>query len=127
MKVTRLLLVIAILQGLTLVTLWKGDGGIASPAHAAALPEPGADRKEMVSKIYHIFADPKNREELPQAPAGDIVALVGLRDSITGDTLCDAQQPKFSPIKNWMFPLRYSARLKRGLLECGAPGSSVEG
>src|SRR5438477_3830380 len=54
---------------------------------------PGRDRKEMVSKIYHIFADPKNREELPQAPPGDIVALVGLRDSITGDTLCDAQQP----------------------------------
>src|SRR5438445_4978146 len=54
---------------------------------------PGKDRKEMVSKIYHIFADPKNREELPQAPPGDIVALVGLRDSITGDTLCDAQQP----------------------------------
>jgi elongation factor G len=54
---------------------------------------PGKDRKEMVSKIYHIFADPKNREELPLAPAGDIVALVGLRDSITGDTLCDAQSP----------------------------------
>jgi elongation factor G len=54
---------------------------------------PGKDRKEMVSKIYHIFADPKNREELPQAPAGDIVALVGLRDSITGDTLCDAANP----------------------------------
>src|SRR5229473_4749783 len=54
---------------------------------------PGKDRKEMVSKIYHIFADPKNREELPHAPPGDIVALVGLRDSITGDTLCDAQSP----------------------------------
>jgi elongation factor G len=54
---------------------------------------PGKDQKEMVSKIYHIFADPKNREELPQAPAGDIVALVGLRHSITGDTLCDAQHP----------------------------------
>jgi elongation factor G len=54
---------------------------------------PGKDRKEMVSKIFHIFADPKNREELPQAPAGDIVALVGLRDSITGDTLCDTSNP----------------------------------
>jgi len=50
MKATRLLLVIAILQGLTLVTLWKGDGGISTPAHAA-VPEPGADRKEMVNEL----------------------------------------------------------------------------
>jgi elongation factor G len=54
---------------------------------------PGKDRKEMVSKIYHIFADPTHREELPEAYAGDIVALIGLKDSVTGDTLCDAHHP----------------------------------
>jgi elongation factor G len=54
---------------------------------------PGRDRKENVSKIYHIFADPSHREELSQAGAGDIVALIGLKESITGDTLCDAQHP----------------------------------
>ena len=54
---------------------------------------PGKDRKEMVSKIYHIFADPTHREELKEAYAGDIVALIGLKDSVTGDTLCDAQHP----------------------------------
>jgi elongation factor G len=32
-------------------------------------------------------------EDVEEAPAGDIVALVGLKDSITGDTLCDAQHP----------------------------------
>jgi elongation factor G len=54
---------------------------------------PGRDRKEMVTKIYHIFADPTHREELKEAYAGDIVALIGLKDSITGDTLCDTQHP----------------------------------
>jgi elongation factor G len=54
---------------------------------------PGRDRKEMVTKIYHIFADPAHREELKEAYAGDIVALIGLKDSVTGDTLCDPQHP----------------------------------
>jgi elongation factor G len=55
---------------------------------------PGKDAKELVSKIYHIHADPKrNLEEVDEAVAGDIVALVSLRDSITGDTLCDSQHP----------------------------------
>ncbi len=55
---------------------------------------PGKDAKELVSKIYHVHADPKrNLEEVDEAVAGDIVALIGLRDSITGDTLCDSQHP----------------------------------
>ncbi len=49
---------------------------------------PGKDSKEMVSKIYHTRADPHARDEVPFGHAGDIVALVGLKDSITGDTLC---------------------------------------
>jgi hypothetical protein len=49
MKATRLLLVIVILQALTLVTLWKGEG--LSTQAQAALPEPGADRKEMVNEL----------------------------------------------------------------------------
>ena len=54
----------------------------------------GKDFKELVSKIYHIHADPKrNLEEVDEAVAGDIVALIGLRESITGDTLCDGQHP----------------------------------
>jgi elongation factor G len=49
--------------------------------------------KEFASKIYHILADPKNRDDLPVAYAGDIVGIIGPKDSITGDTLCDQQQP----------------------------------
>ncbi len=49
--------------------------------------------KEFASKLYHIKADPKNREDLDVATAGDIVAIIGPKDSITGDTLCDQQNP----------------------------------
>jgi elongation factor G len=54
---------------------------------------PGRDVKEFASKLYHIKADPKDREDLPTTYAGDIVAMIGPRDSITGDTLCDQHHP----------------------------------
>jgi elongation factor G len=53
----------------------------------------GKDTKELISKIYHTMADPTQRVELSEAVAGDIVALIGLRDSITGDTLCETAHP----------------------------------
>ncbi len=34
-----------------------------------------------------------NREEIEEAFAGDIIALAGLKETTTGDTLCDAQKP----------------------------------
>ncbi|MBI2804833.1 MAG: elongation factor G [Planctomycetes bacterium] len=54
---------------------------------------PPKEVKEFASKIYHIHADPKNREDMPLAHAGDIVGIIGPKDSITGDTLCDPQHP----------------------------------
>ncbi len=57
------------------------------------LYNPGKDCKELVSKLYHTHADPTKRDELPLSHAGDIVALIGLKDSVTGDTLCETQHP----------------------------------
>jgi elongation factor G len=54
---------------------------------------PGRDGKEMVSKLYHTEADPRQRSDVPEAYAGDIVAILGMKESITGDTLCDLQHP----------------------------------
>jgi elongation factor G len=54
---------------------------------------PRRNAKELVGKIYHTMADPTDRRELPEATAGDIVALIGLKDSVTGDTLCDYDHP----------------------------------
>lgn len=48
---------------------------------------PTTSKKENVSRIFRLFA--KRREQLDHAVAGDIVALVGLKDSLTGHTLCD--------------------------------------
>ncbi len=49
------------------------------------------DRKERIGKIYQMHAN--KREERPTAWAGDIVAVQGLKQTTTGDTLCDPAQP----------------------------------
>src|SRR6478752_1211598 len=54
---------------------------------------PGKDTKEIIGKLYHILADPTQRDELPETYAGDIVAVIGLKESVTGDTLCETQHP----------------------------------
>ena len=45
------------------------------------------DRKERIGKIYQMHAN--KREERPSAIAGQIVAVMGLKDTTTGDTLSD--------------------------------------
>ncbi|MBN1394009.1 MAG: GTP-binding protein, partial [Pirellulales bacterium] len=52
---------------------------------------PGKDKKENVPQLWRVQAD--HREQIPVAAAGDIVGVVGLRHSITGDTLCDPKHP----------------------------------
>ncbi|MBV8557990.1 MAG: elongation factor G [Planctomycetaceae bacterium] len=52
---------------------------------------PGRDKKEICSRLYHIRAD--ERERVERVAAGDIVGVVGLKESVTGDTLCDAAHP----------------------------------
>src|SRR5207247_2097462 len=48
----------------------------------------------LAGERYHRHADRvRGLDDLREAPVGDIVALVGLKDSITGDTLCDGQHP----------------------------------
>ena len=51
------------------------------------LLNPRTGAKELVSQLWRIQAD--SREKLDEASAGDIVGLVGPKDSVTGDTLCD--------------------------------------
>ena len=45
------------------------------------------DKKERVGRMLLMHAN--NREDIKEAYAGDIVALAGLKDTRTGDTLCD--------------------------------------
>ena len=53
---------------------------------------PGKDKKENVAQLWQIHASKKD-EQLESAQAGDIVGIIGLRDSVTGDTLCDTRSP----------------------------------
>lgn len=46
------------------------------------------DKKERIGRILRIHAD--KREDVKEISAGDIGAAVGLKETITGDTLCDA-------------------------------------
>ena len=48
------------------------------------------DKKERVGRMLLMHAN--NREDIKEAYAGDIVALAGLKDTRTGDTLCDLQK-----------------------------------
>jgi elongation factor G len=50
------------------------------------------DKKENVAQLWRIHASRRD-EQLESAQAGDIVGIIGLRDSITGDTLCDTRAP----------------------------------
>ncbi len=48
-------------------------------------------KKERIGRILMMHAN--NRSEIDEIYAGDICALVGLKDTTTGDTLCDADHP----------------------------------
>jgi len=49
------------------------------------------DKKERVGRMLLMHSN--SREEIKEAHAGDIVALVGMKDTTTGDTLCDTIKP----------------------------------
>jgi elongation factor G len=49
------------------------------------------DRKERIGKIYQMHAN--KREELARAGAGEIIAVAGLKQTTTGDTLADPSKP----------------------------------
>lgn len=49
------------------------------------------DRRERVGRLLRMYAD--RREDVDEVQAGDIGAILGLKESFTGDTLCDASNP----------------------------------
>ncbi|NHM28560.1 elongation factor G [Desulfofundulus sp. TPOSR] len=49
------------------------------------------NRRERIGRILRMHAN--HREEIDEAYAGDIVAAVGLKETTTGDTLCDEKHP----------------------------------
>ena len=58
------------------------------------------DKKERIGRLLRMHAN--NRQDIEEAYAGDIVAIVGLKDSTTGDTLCDQAHPII--LESMVFP-----------------------
>jgi len=59
----------------------KGDGVLNSTK----------GKKERIGRMMMMHSN--NREEIEEAFAGDIIALAGLKETTTGDTLCDVKDP----------------------------------
>lgn len=61
---------------------------------------PRADVEERVGRIYRMHAN--RREQVDHMAASDVVALVGVKSAITGDTLCDPAHP--IELETFQFP-----------------------
>jgi len=51
---------------------------------------PGKDKRERVGRLVQLHAN--SREEVKEVRAGDIAAVIGLKEAVTGDTLCDLKE-----------------------------------
>ena len=71
---------------LTFVRIYSG-----SMESGSYLYNISTERRERASRLLEMHAN--DRTELSKAYAGDIVAVVGLKNTTTGDTLCDEQNP----------------------------------
>ncbi len=60
-------------------------------AASASVANPGKNNKERIGRMLLMHAN--HREDIKEACAGDIVALAGLKNVTTGDTLCDPNHP----------------------------------
>ena len=58
------------------------------------------DKKERIGRMLLMHAN--KRDDIKEAYAGDIIALAGLKDTTTGDTLCDSSNPIV--LENMVFP-----------------------
>ena len=55
------------------------------------LLNPRTSKTERIGRIVRIHAN--KREAVEEVPAGDIAAIIGLKNTVTGDTLCDDDNP----------------------------------
>ena len=85
------------LCGLIFKTLWDSKGDLAfvrlyagQLAVSDQAQNPRVGKAERITRLYVMHAD--DREPIESAEAGDIVAVVGLKHSATGDTLCSKER-----------------------------------
>ena len=71
------------------LTFFRVYSGILSSGDT--ILNPVKSRKERIGRILQMHSN--DRKEIKEVRAGDIAAAVGLKDVMTGDTLCDLKQP----------------------------------
>lgn len=71
---------------LTWVRVFSGQMGVGDRVY-----NPRTEEMERVGRIYYLHGD--KREQVDRMEASDVVALVGPRSAVTGDTLCDPTKP----------------------------------
>ncbi len=71
---------------LTFLRVYSGVMKTGSSVH-----NPGRQRKERIGRLLRMHAN--HREDISEARTGDIVAAVGMRHAMTGDSVCDPDHP----------------------------------
>src|SRR5690606_21262415 len=69
------------------LTFFRVYSGVLNSGDVVA--NAGKDKKERIGRLLQIHASERN--EIKEVRAGDIAAAVGLKDVVTGDTLCDPE------------------------------------
>jgi elongation factor G len=69
------------------LTFFRVYSGVLNSGDTVA--NPGKDKKERIGRLLQMHANERN--EIKEVRAGDIAAAVGLKDVVTGDTLCDPE------------------------------------
>ena len=67
----------------------------------------GRGKKERISRILQMHAN--TRKDLDYAEAGDIVAAIGMSDTVTGDTICDEANPILLESINFAEPVIFQS------------------
>jgi elongation factor G len=80
------------------LTFFRVYSGMLSSGDTVYVPS--KDRKERIGRLLQMHAS--ERTEIKEVRAGDIAAAVGLKDVITGDTLCDLE--KVITLEKMVFP-----------------------
>lgn len=80
------------------LTYLRVYSGVIEPGIAVLNPRTG--RKERINRLYQMHANKQNPRD--HIEAGDICGVVGLKDVVTGDTLCDIKHPLY--LETMTFP-----------------------
>ena len=81
------------------LTFFRVYSGVMSSGDTVYVPT--KDKKERIGRLLQMHAS--ERTEIKEVRAGDIAAAVGLKDVITGDTLCDLE--KHIMLEKMVFPV----------------------